>query len=92
MAYWILQANPDDIYKIFDALGDPGAIRDWRIARHRHEILPGDEFALWASGENRGVYAFGVVTEPAELRPGDADPHWRDPAEGNRLAWSMALR
>ncbi len=43
--YWILQGNPD-VYRIFDALGDAGAVRTWKIARYRHDILRGHEFAL----------------------------------------------
>ena len=77
MAYWILQANPD-IYRIFDALGDADAIRTWTVAHHR-QIAHGDEFALWASGPNSGVYAFGMVSEPAKFRP-DPDAYWAGPA------------
>src|SRR5215467_4319884 len=91
MAYWILQANPDEIYQVFDALANPTAIRTWRVARYRQQIAPGDEFALWASGRNSGVYGFGVVTEPAELRPPDADSHWLDPAEAKRPAWQVGI-
>lgn len=75
MAYWTLQANPG-IYRIFDALGDAEAIRTWTVAHHREVIASGDEFALWASGPNSGIYAFGVVTEPAEFRPDEPDPYW----------------
>ena len=46
--YWILQGNPD-VYRIFDALGDAGAVRTWKIARYRHDILRGHEFALQAT-------------------------------------------
>jgi hypothetical protein len=94
MAYWILQANPnsDNGYRIFDALADVGAIHSWRVARYRHDIAPGDEFALWASGQKSGVYAFGVVTEPAECRVADAGPYWKNPAEANRLSWQVGIR
>ena len=67
MAYWILQANPKR-FQIDDALRDAAAIRKWIVARYRRDIAPGDEFALWESGHQSGVRAFGVVTEPAELQ------------------------
>ena len=91
MAHWLLQANPD-AYRIFDALADTGAIRTWTVARYRHDIAVGDEFALWASGQKSGVYAFGVVTEPAEQQPGDPDRYWQDPASGNRPTWRVGIR
>lgn len=90
MSYWILQANPK-LYKIDSALHAATAIRTWTIAHHWREIAPGDRFALWVSGKNSGVYAFGVVTKPAMVRPGD-DSHWQDPAEGNRRKWRIGIR
>lgn len=91
MAYWILQANPG-IYRIFDALGDAGAIRTWTVAHHRQVIAPGDELALWASGPDSGVYAFGVVTEAAEFRPDDPDQYWEGPAAENEAGWRIGIR
>jgi 5-methylcytosine-specific restriction enzyme A len=91
MAYWILQANPS-IYRIFDALGDAEAIRTWTVAHHHQVIAPGDELALWASGPRSGVYAFGLVTEPAEFRPDDQDPYWESPAEKNEPKWRIGIR
>jgi 5-methylcytosine-specific restriction enzyme A len=91
MAYWVLQANPD-IYDVPGALRDAGHLRTWTIPRHRHDIGPGDEFALWVSGRDSGVRAFGTVTEAAEYAPGDPDPHWKDAAEGNRPTWRVGIR
>jgi predicted RNA-binding protein with PUA-like domain len=91
VAYWILQANPG-IYRVFDALGDAEAIRTWTVAHHRQVIAPGDEFALWASGAKSGIYAFGLVTEPAEFRPDDPDPYWEGPVEENEPEWLIGLR
>jgi hypothetical protein len=83
MAYWMLQAKPE-IYDARAALGDVGSLDRWRIARYRDDIAPGDEFALWISGRESGVYAFGVVTGPV-VRDEDPDPLWQDPADGAAL-------
>jgi hypothetical protein len=47
-------------------------------------IVPGDQFALWASAAPGGFHALGSVTAGAEEVP-DKDPCWSDPAEGKRL-------
>jgi hypothetical protein len=92
MVYWILQANPDR-YRIYDALRDGYDIGSWRIAQFRNEITPGDKFALWVSGAERGVYALGIVTESAEYALRDApDPYWTNPAEGNSPMWRVGIR
>lgn len=91
VAYWILEANPST-YRVFDALADAENIRTWTVARYRRDIAPGDQFALWASGPSSGVYAFGVLREPAEHAPGDPDTYWQDSAEGNRPTWRVGIR
>jgi hypothetical protein len=58
MAYWILQANPAR-YRVADALAGASNIRTWTVARYRSAIVPGDRFALWATGARGGVYALG---------------------------------
>jgi len=58
MAYWILQANPR-LYRVFSALDDAPALQTWTIAHHKDDMMSGDEFALWVSGKDSGVYAFG---------------------------------
>lgn len=90
MAYWILQPNPDR-YRIFDALSDVQALRTWTVAQHQQAITPGDEFVLWANGPSSGLYAFGLVPDPAEVQP-DRDPYWEDPAEGDNPAWRIGIR
>ena len=90
MAYWILQANPD-MYRIDSALYDANAMSTWAIAHHKDNILPGDKFALWVSGKNSGVYAFGIVTSPAEPRPGDST-NWKDLEEYKRRKWRIGIR
>jgi uncharacterized protein YndB with AHSA1/START domain len=90
VAYWILQANPK-MYRVFSALSDATAIQTWAIAHHRRDIAPGDKFALWVSGKDSGVYAFGIVTERADVTPPD-DAYWQDPAEGHRRKWRVGIR
>jgi len=89
MAYWILQGNPE-IYDTYGAL-QAGTIDTWRIARHLHDISPGDEFALWISGPGGGVSALGIVTEPPK-RNTDPDRFWADPADGVKPAWRVGIR
>ena len=91
MRHWILQANPRR-YRLLDALRDSYEISSWSIAHLREEIAPGGEFALWLSGEERGVYALGVVTEPAEYRPDDDDPYWTDPADASTPRLHVGIR
>ena len=90
MRNWILQANPRR-YRLFDALRDGYEISSWSVAHLRDEIAPGDEFALWLSGEERGVYALGVVTEPPEYGQDD-DPYWTDPADASTPTWRVGIR
>lgn len=90
---WILQANPDsdDGYRIHDALADGHGPRLWKV-RYWRDIAPGHNFALWVSGERRGVYALGVVTEPAMQRPGEPDQFWKKPEVGNQPAWRIGIK
>jgi hypothetical protein len=82
MEYWVLQASPK-LYRVIDALANPGAIREWIVARYFNRIAVGDEFAFWVSGSQSGVYAFGVVTEPTELKVAEPDPYWMGPDDGS---------
>jgi hypothetical protein len=90
MAYWILQAKPK-IYRVFSALVDAPALRTWTIAHHKDDILCGDEFALWVSGRDGDVYAFGVVTSAAVARPCDIT-YWADLDEYKRRMWRIGIR
>ncbi len=81
MEYWVLQASPK-LYRVIEALANPGAIREWIVARYFDRIASGDEFAFWVSGSQSGVYAFGVVTEPTELKVAQPDPYWLGPDDG----------
>jgi hypothetical protein len=90
VAYWILQANPK-MYRVFNALIDAPALRTWTIAHHKNDIQPGDEFALWVSGRAGGVYAFGVVTSPAAVRPGDST-YWVELDEYKHRKWRIGIR
>jgi hypothetical protein len=91
MSYWILQANPT-IYDALAALSGPAEELDrWRVKRYLNELELGDEFALWISGRDSGVYAFGILTE-APVRERDPDPFWQDRAEGLRMDWRVGIR
>lgn len=57
-------------------------MRKWVLARYRDDIAPGDEFTVWLSGKNGGVYAFEVVTGRAAPTPGD-NTYWEHPEETN---------
>ena len=63
----------------------------WTVARHRMAIVPGDQFALWASSDPGGFRALGSVTAGAGEVP-DKDLCWPDPAEGERLTSHGPLR
>lgn len=91
MSYWIFQANPA-LYRIFDALGDADAICYWTVTRYQHDIAPGDQFALWASGPKAGVFAFGVVIAAAKLRQGDPNPYGQGPEEDDGPVWQIRIR
>ncbi len=36
----------------------------WQVNKHKQHIKPGDQFVIWQSGKNSGVYAFATVTTP----------------------------
>lgn len=91
MSYWIFQANPA-LYRIFGALGDADAICYWTVTHYQHDIAPGDQFALLASGPKSGVFAFGVVIAAAELRPGDPCPYGQYPEDDHEPVWQIRIR
>jgi hypothetical protein len=88
--YWILQANPK-IYDAVTSLGDAGRLDRWRVSRYLKDLEPGNKFALWISGTNSGVYAFGVITGPVG-RDKDPDPLWQDSTDGFRIDWRVGIR
>lgn len=67
---WIFQANPD----FYDLAADlknraVGDLDTWAANQYRDEIQPGDQVALWQSGRDSGVYAFGeVVSQPQQAK------------------------
>jgi len=91
MRYWILQVNPGR-YRIFDALHDAKVINKWAVRRYRNEISPGDRFALWVAGREGGIYAFGLITEPAVLQPEVPDPYWEGPAYEDNYKWLIGIK
>lgn len=61
--YWVFQANPTSVYRIFDAL-KAGILKSWMVNQFKQEIKIGDKVILWVSGETAGVYALATVTSP----------------------------
>ncbi|GHG10590.1 hypothetical protein GCM10017783_23760 [Deinococcus piscis] len=64
--HWIFQANPE-FYPLAEHLSrmKVGDTDTWMVSRYRHEMKVGDQVALWQSGEDAGIYAFGeLVSEP----------------------------
>jgi hypothetical protein len=80
---WLLQTNPKkwDIWSWWeDQLED---LDSWTIAKHTEDVKRNDDFALWVSGRQAGVYAIG------KLRSGYYGPvsasggYWIDPPQGD---------
>lgn len=91
MARWILQCNPRR-YRLRDALGDGFSVRSWTVARHLHDIAPGDEIAMWISGPEGGIHVLGHITSHAEHSVDEPDPYWVDPAESAAATWHVGIR
>jgi hypothetical protein len=84
-----LQSNPKswDVWSWWE--NDVEELDDWTIARHLDDIRPGDDFALWISGKEAGVYAIGKVTSYPDgpFRP--SGPYWIDPPDHD--VWGVEL-
>jgi len=63
---WVFQFNPT-IYAWFDWMKENRETEQWLTSQHARDIRDGDKVAIWASGENAGVYAIGdIITNPAK--------------------------
>jgi hypothetical protein len=86
---WILQANPTswDVWSWWEDGDDE--LDDWTISRHLGDIQKGDDFALWISGREAGVYAIGKVASMPEgpIRPRGG--YWLKPP--NHDVWAVDL-
>ncbi|MFI8793399.1 hypothetical protein [Streptomyces sp. NPDC055105] len=71
MAVWLLHCNPKT-FKLDEYRAAGEDLTSWTIARHKNEVAAGDEFALWVSGSNAGIAAYGHFTGSAEYGQVDA--------------------
>ncbi|PYE55302.1 EVE domain-containing protein [Deinococcus yavapaiensis] len=60
--HWIFQANP----KYFDLASHVQTMKledvsEWAVYQYASEMSPGDKIALWQSGRQGGIYAFGEL-------------------------------
>jgi EVE domain len=80
---WLLQANPKkwDIWSWWE--DQRSDLDSWTIAIHTDDVKRNDDFALWISGPQAGVYAIG------KFRSGYYGPfrvsggYWIDPPQGD---------
>lgn len=64
--YWALHCNP----KTWDALSEISQYNEgtWLVnKRHENAIKPGDEYILWLSGSNAGIYLFGEIKDAPRM-------------------------
>lgn len=76
---WLLQANPKkwDIWSWWEDRREQ--LDSWTIAIHTEDVKPNDDFALWVSGPQSGVYAIGKLRSEY-YGPVDAnDRYWIEP-------------
>lgn len=72
MKYWAFHCNPS----AWDSKSELAEFNDgtWLINKQDEKnIKSGDQFILWISGKDAGVYAFGEVVQQPEIRPDDED-------------------
>ncbi|MFG1605038.1 EVE domain-containing protein [Actinoplanes sp. NPDC049265] len=84
MGQWLLRCNPAH-WRIRDFFTDGHTSTGWTIKQHWKRIRPGDDVAVWLSGEGGGVVAIGSVAGEPHFGPfADEDAHYwtgdRDPA------------
>jgi len=54
----VFQFNPA-IYRWFDRIKENKETEQWLTSQYAKDVHEGDKVAIWASGENAGVYAIG---------------------------------
>ncbi|MFC9975231.1 hypothetical protein ACFVH6_30485 [Spirillospora sp. NPDC127200] len=91
MPAWVLVCNP----KKFDLVGmrqNGESPEDWTVKRYLNEIAAGDNFALWATGPDGGVIAFGQITGAPHLNTEatDAD-YWSKAPSGEHRAVPITI-
>ena len=88
---WILQANPRtwDVFGWHDEGGAAAPLTRWTVAYHRLPIAAGDDFALWLSGREPGVYAIGKVSAAPSGPQVPTGRYWRQ--EPTQPSWSVGI-
>jgi hypothetical protein len=74
--YWLFQANPRH-WDLAEHLRTwkVGDVEDWTLSRHAADVRDGEDVALFASGPDGGILAFGRLDgEPYQRER----PSWRD--------------
>ena len=66
MAHWILQCDPRQ-WHIRDSFDTGRDTTVWTIRRHQREIAPGDDVAIWLSGQGSGIAALDTATGSARF-------------------------
>jgi hypothetical protein len=61
MGHWLLQCS-EAHWRIRDFFTDGRTSTVWTIRQHWKRVRPGDDVAVWLSGEGGGVVALGRVT------------------------------
>jgi ribosomal protein L37E len=65
--HWIFQFNPA-IYRWFDWIKEKRETEQWLTSQHARDIRKGDKVAIWASGDEAGIYALGEIIENPRKR------------------------
>lgn len=66
--HWIFQFNPD-IYDWFSWIKENKTSEQWLVSRFAKLMCIGDKAAIWASGEDGGIYALGELVTYPQKKP-----------------------
>jgi hypothetical protein len=87
--HWLLKSNPE-VWNIWEWWEDgQGELESWTISRRIDQVGRGDDFVLWVTGEESGVYAHGKVVAAPTGPQMAGGPHWQAPPD--KPVWSVEL-
>ncbi len=67
--FWLFGANPDEYKLVEEIPARLGKGDFWLVKQHRDKLRAGDKVILWQSGDEAGIYAFGVLADkPRKVR------------------------